>query len=459
MTATNASPVEFHPYCLQIPAMNEEALSALSEDIRQNGLREPIVLYHEQVLDGRHRYFACQMAGVEPSFVEYTGNDPLGYVLSMNGTRRQATDSQNALAAARLANLPAHRPSANDKSANVRTYSQEDLAGKFCVSVRLIQNAAKLLRLCEEGKVDAEVIEAVNCGKIAINCAFDVSSLATNEQCAIVSKNKREIAEAVKGIKPKQAKIEHRLHNKNEEKKKEGREQDEPKNAPTDDAPTIEPEKPQNEIGKKAKEFNTKVLAGEPDGKGWNRNATEIRKFLELFQDGASRLPILFKEISEKGFSVEQEAELNELGDAILESCEVILQKLRPLPYSPIVPDVDHQNCLKQITTAITVADIGMGRVVNESFRLIKLFEHTRGLDCPQAERTVIDRWGVAMLDRMQEWIGYHTKHREELKLILDEILQGSKEASPTPENDAPAIEDSKPEEKLPDEASTVPSE
>jgi site-specific DNA-methyltransferase (adenine-specific) len=194
----NAVAPKFHEYCLQIPVMGDEELAALADDIGQNGLYEPIILYRGQILDGRHRFLACQKSGVVPKFEEYTGDDPLGFVLSKNATRRQATDSQSALAAARLANYPAHRPSRREKYESLRSYSQAEVALKFAVSVRLVQDAAKLLRLAEAGTVENAVIDAVNCGKISIRSAFELSLLEPGEQRMIVSKGKEEIILALR---------------------------------------------------------------------------------------------------------------------------------------------------------------------------------------------------------------------------------------------------------------------
>jgi hypothetical protein len=42
-----------------------------ADDIRQNGLVEPVALLDGLVLDGRNRLRACEIAGVEPRFVEW----------------------------------------------------------------------------------------------------------------------------------------------------------------------------------------------------------------------------------------------------------------------------------------------------------------------------------------------------------------------------------------------------
>lgn len=90
--------VKFHEYCLLFPQASEEELRDMAEDIKKYGLNEPIVRYKGQILDGRNRYLACKMAGVEPTYKEYTGDEPLTFVVSKNLMRRNLTPSQRALA-------------------------------------------------------------------------------------------------------------------------------------------------------------------------------------------------------------------------------------------------------------------------------------------------------------------------------------------------------------------------
>ena len=67
--------MEFHPIANIFPMMGEEELDQLADDIMQNGLRQPIVLYQGQILDGRNRYQACELAAVEPDCTEYEGDE------------------------------------------------------------------------------------------------------------------------------------------------------------------------------------------------------------------------------------------------------------------------------------------------------------------------------------------------------------------------------------------------
>jgi hypothetical protein len=96
---------EFHPIADIFPLMAEAALKFLAMDIKANGLQVPIVLYQGKMLDGRNRYLACKIAGVEPQFTEYEGSEPIKHALSLNLNRRHLDSSQRAAIAAELANM------------------------------------------------------------------------------------------------------------------------------------------------------------------------------------------------------------------------------------------------------------------------------------------------------------------------------------------------------------------
>jgi ParB-like chromosome segregation protein Spo0J len=70
--------MEFHPIANAFPLIEGDQFNELAADIQANGLREPIVLFSGQVLDGRNRYRACIAAGIDPQFEEYSGADPIG---------------------------------------------------------------------------------------------------------------------------------------------------------------------------------------------------------------------------------------------------------------------------------------------------------------------------------------------------------------------------------------------
>ena len=142
--------------------MTTEEMASLVEDIKANGLAQPIVTHEGKILDGRHRYQACLQAGVEPQFTEFRGNDALAFVLSANLNRRHLSVAQRAMVAAKIATMPAHRPEI--KCANLRT-SQPDAAEALGVSRRSVQTAAQIL---DEAPKLAKEVEA---GNITLNAA------------------------------------------------------------------------------------------------------------------------------------------------------------------------------------------------------------------------------------------------------------------------------------------------
>src|SRR5262245_17816598 len=93
-------PYAFHPACLAFPMLPDAELQELADDIKLRGLLNPVVLHQGQVLDGRNRLAACELAGVAPRFTEWSGGgSPVEWVLATNLIRRHLTASQRAVVA------------------------------------------------------------------------------------------------------------------------------------------------------------------------------------------------------------------------------------------------------------------------------------------------------------------------------------------------------------------------
>lgn len=100
------SKIEAHPDAAIFPMMSADELADLAADIKTNGQRFPIVIGkyedREVIIDGRNRYEACEIAGVEPKFQQLNGHDPKAFILSVNVNRRHLSSMQRAVATAML---------------------------------------------------------------------------------------------------------------------------------------------------------------------------------------------------------------------------------------------------------------------------------------------------------------------------------------------------------------------
>ncbi len=102
-----------HPLALLVPEMSEDDYADLVEDIDTRGLLEPVVLFENRILDGRHRNRACRETGRPADFTEYTGSDPMGYVTALNLHQRHLTASQKAVIALEVEKVYAEQAKTN----------------------------------------------------------------------------------------------------------------------------------------------------------------------------------------------------------------------------------------------------------------------------------------------------------------------------------------------------------
>jgi hypothetical protein len=176
---------EAHPLAGIFPPLTGDELRQLVADIRENGLREAIVLHDNRILDGRARATACWQACVRPIFRTYDGPDPLAYIISANLHRRHLNSSQRALVAARLADLKVGRPAAGKQnSANLQNFAGVSVgraAQQLAVSARIVNSARAVL---EHG--DAELVRAVEADAITVSAAAIIARLPPAEQAKVI---------------------------------------------------------------------------------------------------------------------------------------------------------------------------------------------------------------------------------------------------------------------------------
>jgi hypothetical protein len=175
--------MKHHPIADVWPMMDEHKLRELADDIRKNGQLVPVWLYDGKILDGRNRWAACQIAGVEPKTKEYTGDEPTAFAVAMNDRRRHMNKGALAAVAAELEpyfaadakRRQAEQAKRNQPQATAqkvaklppieKARSRHEAAKSVGVGERYVQDAKKV-------KQEApEVFERLKAGKITLQDA------------------------------------------------------------------------------------------------------------------------------------------------------------------------------------------------------------------------------------------------------------------------------------------------
>jgi N6-adenosine-specific RNA methylase IME4/ParB-like chromosome segregation protein Spo0J len=184
------APAPEHEYARLFPLLlNGEPLEQLKADIKKNGILEPVVFLNDSILDGRNRYYIARELGIAYPRVEYEGEDPLGFVISLNLHRRHLNESQRSMVAAKLAKMPI---GANQHSEGLPIGRASALLN---VGERSIARAKEVQ---EDGA--PELVAAVEAGTVSVSAAADVATLPQEEQREIVARGEKEILEAAKTI-------------------------------------------------------------------------------------------------------------------------------------------------------------------------------------------------------------------------------------------------------------------
>lgn len=169
---------ETHAGADLFPMMSDEELQKLADDIKANGLREPIITSGGKILDGRNRLRACELAGVAPRFQGWLpppGQSPITYVVSLNLRRRHLDASERAMIGAKL--IPMYEAEAKERQRQggrekvpaklpEAGEAREKVAEVVKVSPRLISDAVTVERAAKP-----EVAKAVQDGKVSVSAA------------------------------------------------------------------------------------------------------------------------------------------------------------------------------------------------------------------------------------------------------------------------------------------------
>ena len=165
-----------HPACAAFPDVGAEEIDALSMDIGRVGLLLPIMTCRGQIIDGKNRLAACEMAGVEPIYKEFTldgATEPTEkqvwqYACSMNSRRRHLTTGQRALIAVQMVGT-FHGFNQHTEIEGVTVVTSSEAADSLRVSRKAVVEAKSVI-----AKGSPKLIEAVRSGTVSLNDAFEV---------------------------------------------------------------------------------------------------------------------------------------------------------------------------------------------------------------------------------------------------------------------------------------------
>jgi ParB-like chromosome segregation protein Spo0J len=169
-----------------IPPMSDQEFTELKRSIDAQGLIEPITIYDDQVLDGRHRYRACRELGIEPKTTIFRdGGDEdaaLKFVIAKNIARRHLTESQRAMVAAAIANREVGSNQHRKKGGPIDPPSISKAAAMMKVSAKSVKRAKQV-----QAKGAPELAKAVTDGEIKVSAAAKIAALPGDEQRRIAA--------------------------------------------------------------------------------------------------------------------------------------------------------------------------------------------------------------------------------------------------------------------------------
>lgn len=199
-------PRQWHPFAKLWPMMADDELQALADDIRANGLGQPILLDAEgRIVDGRNRSAACLIAGVEPRYETLPpmdAGDLLRRLVSANSRRRQMTAAQAAAVAAKASELfvsleaEAEKRRAEGNARGGRARADEDAAGK---------SRAHAPATSEPGRVRDQVAEAFGVSGRSVATAKRIKA-ADPEKLEEVARGEKSLRQAEREVFPEKAK-------------------------------------------------------------------------------------------------------------------------------------------------------------------------------------------------------------------------------------------------------------
>ena len=190
--------LEIHPLANLLPEMTPEEFKGLKDDILGLGVLNPIILLDGKILDGRHRYLACQELDIDCPTMVMSDASPNDIITSMNIHRRHLTVSQRALFRAGLLDYIREQASAR-KKASLKQNQEKDTpeSQENTVLVNLPKREEPIHTheiLAKDAQVSPKTMQH----------AITVHEHGTEEEKKEVADGKKPIYKVAKGIKERQ---------------------------------------------------------------------------------------------------------------------------------------------------------------------------------------------------------------------------------------------------------------
>lgn len=198
---STADDIPFHPLSAAYPLLTGQELEEFERDVAACGIRVPIVLYEDQILDGRNRFLAAKKANLGVPAVEYLLANPTAAVFSLNDMRRHMPTGARALIAAEKANAIAGRNRARLHDNEIERVTAAQAGRVLGVSERTVKTAKPIV---DAGSVALK--QSVRSGDVPVHHAAEVAALPKDEQTEIVARGKKEIIETAKRLRAEKAK-------------------------------------------------------------------------------------------------------------------------------------------------------------------------------------------------------------------------------------------------------------
>lgn len=181
--------VKAHPVADEYALLSENEYRDLVEDIRKRGLLVPIVVDSDGlIIDGRHRWRACEELGVKPRRIIFTGSDDekREHARSLNVYRRHLTESQRGMAAAKTVTV-VNGTNQHKKKQGTPTgvpskhVTIEDASRTAKVGRRTVERAVKVLK-----HGTPELVKAVEDAAVTVRVAEQILKLPADQQTAAI---------------------------------------------------------------------------------------------------------------------------------------------------------------------------------------------------------------------------------------------------------------------------------